>query len=201
MLGNRLLKFSLFSLFLHLGLLFLITPIFYYSSNSEIEPVFLGRFKGLGKISLVEKSFYNTDLFRWPLEDFLVSSPSKLFTYLKKISKEFVILEKELPFLEKEVFSGDKNFSFFYCIETNRVELGSFERLVSSEVDGFLKKDSSQKIKLSLLISPQGRVVWIKGLDFLSDFQLASQLECKLRNFLFSAKGIYYWKNIEIVVK
>lgn len=195
------LKFSFFSLFLHLGLFFLIVPIFYYSSNSEVKSVFLGRFKGLGKISVLEKSFYNTDLFRWSLEDFLVSSPSKLFTYLKKISKEFVILEKELPFREGEVFSQDKNFASFYYIERNRIELGSFEELVSSGVDGFLKKNSSQKIKLSLLVSPQGRVVWIKGLDFLSNFQLASQLEYKLRNFLFSAKGIYYWKNIEIVVK
>lgn len=204
MLKNNLLKFTLFSLFLHLGLFFFLKPVFYSYHFQETRRFFWGSFEHLGDhrpaANLLNPLFYK-DMFKWRLEDFSYSCQYKLINPLRKIRNNFIFLKETPEYKDSLTPPLEKTLFDSYNIIGKSLELKVLDKPYFSKNLVFYLKSYSKGFKLGLLISPQGRVIWIRGLGFSSNFQLNSLLEDEVRGLIFSPRGIYYWKNLEIVVK
>jgi len=210
MLRNRLLKLSLLSFFFHIGVFSFLTPIFYYPNREEIRRIFWGRFEYLGGFSTFKEkeifgfsSYKNRALLNWSLEDFFFVSQHRLFTHFKKINKGFNFL-KSPPLVKYPLLSMPKvkSSSLYYIAGKSKVEFRILDNIsfFSEDIAKYLKP-YKKKVKLRVFISPQGRIIWINGLNFSSDFQLSSVIEEKVRSLVFPSRGIYYWKNLEIMLK
>lgn len=186
------------SLFLHIGFLCLIEPVL---GPIKSETVFYswGQFNDTGilqfnRISSPPDNLLNSyDDFLLPLEKHIHTNPEKVkcrFSLFKS-SEAYDVSEsyakKTLPYL----------FSYHRPYPQQNIELSTF---INNAIF-FNKPLNEHKIILNLLISPSGRVIYIKKPSFYCTIPVRFDLEDWARNLVFAPQHSYYWKNMEIVLK
>ena len=196
MFSSRLILLVIFSFLLHIGLAVFIYPVFYsddlqsflYSWGNIYErgPSFLKKEQSFSLIKAID------------YHDFMLPIDKRVSVDFRKITKESKSL-KNFPKFKIEQSFLKRQTGFYVDRETILVKTRVLTLL---EEDTLLRKFLSRdKIKADLLISPTGKVIWVKGFDFSGDLYLRFDVDDWIRNLVFPPQKTYYWKTIEIVLE
>lgn len=183
MLRNRLIILVIISLFLHLGLFFLIYPVF-DSRESKNFLYFWGQF------DFRPSDDFPNKIKEADYKDFLLPLGRKSAVDFKKIPKKSLGQKIEPEIEINQSLARKKKYYFHPQKEYLSVVSPPWR-------DFFLKEE----IRVNVLISPAGRAVWVKKANFSNDIFLRFDLDEWIRNLVFPTQGVYYWKSIEIVLK
>ena len=187
------------SLFLHVGIFYLIEPVF-DPGDTQTVLYSWGQFQEIDLLRLNEGLLVSDDTPGRTYQNFLLPLDKQIDTQLQKVSSRFSLL-KSCP-----VYAIDKSFAkkplpYVFCADkADSPVIIEFFTFIDKGIS-FAKPFSGNKIEVSLFISPSGRVIYAKKPSFYCDIFARFGLEDWAKNLVFQPQRTYYWKNIEIMIK